>query len=85
MSELPKRKSIIFDIDGVVADERWRRHMLPGKGKYFEVEAQPGDFDQYHKAARDDKPVGRIQAAIANALDRDWNVLYFTARPLVFF
>ena len=85
MSKLPKRETIIFDIDGVVADERWRRHMLPGRGKYFEVEARAGDFDKYHKAARDDKPVGRIQAALANAIDRGWDVLYFTARPHVFF
>lgn len=85
MSKLPKRKTIIFDIDGVVADERWRRYMLPGRGKYFEVEVTPGAFDTYHKAARDDKPVGRIQAAIANAIDLGWDVLYFTARPDAFY
>ncbi len=46
-------KTIIVDIDGTLADIKHRRH-------FVERENKKKDFDSFHKACVDDKPINEI-------------------------
>ena len=61
----------VFDVDGVLADVRHRlRH----------VEQRPKDWDAFFDAAVDDPPLA-TGVALAQASDKDCEVVYVTGRP----
>ena len=71
-------KSIaIFDLDGCISDDRWRRHLLPKHEG-----AHNGDFDKYHDNLGRDR-AANLDAVLA-ASNAGHEVVFITARPLKF-
>lgn len=66
--------SVIFDLDGTLADTRHRRPFLP-----FNPQG-PADWIDYHSHCPDDPPIaGRI--ALARLLAEHHDIVIITARP----
>jgi len=66
---MPKLKVQIFDLDGCIADDYWRKHHLP-------------DYEVYHSMLLDDKIMNlrQLQAAHESGCD----IVILTARPARF-
>lgn len=65
-------KTVVFDIDGTLADVQWRRHL---------VESRPKRFDKFHDAMTDDPPRDEIIELCNLYYNAGWEVLIFTGRP----
>ena len=65
-------KTVVFDIDGTLADVRWRRHF---------VEGSPKDFDSFYEAMDGDGPRVEIVELCRMYFNAGWYVLIFTGRP----
>jgi hydroxymethylpyrimidine pyrophosphatase-like HAD family hydrolase len=66
-------KTIIFDIDGTLAD---LTHRLPL------TRDQPKQWEVFHESAAQDKPISPIiEMCWKYLLDPDWHVLFCTGRP----
>ena len=66
---MPKLKVQIFDLDGCISDDAWRKHHLP-------------DYEVYHSMLLDDKIMNlrQLQAAYVSGCD----IVIMTARPARF-
>ena len=65
------RPLAVIDLDGVIADVRYRLHHL---------EAKPKDWDAFFAAARNDEahPEGLV---IVDTLSKDHEIVFLTGRP----
>lgn len=65
---MTKPSASVFDIDGTVADDRWRRSMIVGD-----------DYDRYHEASKEDQPINqhlvRTRASVGDC------IIFATSRP----
>ena len=64
------KETVIFDIDGTLANIEHRTHFVTGKKK---------DFDAFNEAMVDDVPNEPI-VRLHNALESDYQILYVTGR-----
>lgn len=62
----------IFDLDGCVSDDRWRRHLLPKNSGNV-------GWDEYHSYCWEDAPVN--VELVVDHLDRSDSIVFVTARP----
>ena len=62
----------VFDIDGVLADNRARQHL---------VARHPKDWDAFFAAVGDDKPVVAGLEAVRQAVALHWVPVYASGRP----
>jgi hypothetical protein len=69
-----KTPHAIFDLDGTISDDRWRRHMVR-----WDKEDPDARYLAYHKAGPDDPPINLhlVEAEFA----RDRVIIFLTARP----
>lgn len=67
---------VIFDLDGCISDDRWRRKYMPAPEDWN----KPHAWDDYNKKAMMDVPINRnhVTSALRNP---ECKVLFFTARP----
>lgn len=72
-----KYKSIaVFDIDGCISDDFWRREMIPaGASKY-------SDYVAYHAACATDSPLEPGARILRNHIEHGDFIVFCTARPM---
>lgn len=70
-------KYVIFDLDGCISDDRWRRDLLP---THDDVLCH--DFDKYHRVGYRDEPINR--EALDSHIELDSRIVFVTARPCRF-
>ena len=68
------RKIAIFDLDGCISDDHWRRDQLPSGNP-----TQQSAFDLYHWLGRNDPPVN--MEVLAARIDEGYDIMFVTARP----
>lgn len=69
------KSAVIFDLDGCIADDSHRRHLLP------EEPAHNGDYDSYHERM-DLDPAINVQHVLGWAeMDEAPEIIFLTARP----
>jgi len=61
-------KYAIFDLDGCISDDRWRRDLM-----------QKVKWDDYHKCLSEDGPIN--MDIVADCVERGLQILFVTARP----
>ena len=69
-----ERKTIIFDVDGTIADVEHRRHLVNGD-KGFKP-----DWDAFRKATEDDTPVQWVCDIAKRYIAQGDDVAFFSAR-----
>lgn len=79
-SPVPKREPsgrlAIFNIDGCISDDRWRRARVP------EGASQSADFAAYHDGAKDDPPLQFGAAILANHIANGDFIAFATGREI---
>lgn len=76
------RKVALFDLDGCVSDDRWRRHLLPAVPK--EGVADQSAYDSYNDVL-DRDPVLPHGSAVLRRHIADGHIIFFTTgRPIAF-
>jgi phosphoglycolate phosphatase-like HAD superfamily hydrolase len=65
---------ILVDIDHTLSDAAWRDHMM-------EACYRDKNWDEYHAASADDKPVPEMVAMINSLQKSGWYVTALTTRP----
>jgi FMN phosphatase YigB (HAD superfamily) len=65
------KRIVIFDLDGCLSDDEWRRNLLP-------------DFKVYHKGLSDDKPIN-VSFFRKTLKKSKANLVFLTARPRLYF
>jgi acid phosphatase class B len=66
-----KKKAVIVDIDGTIADNRHRQHFLEGEKK---------DWDSFFSKVIDDEPI-QITIEVVRALSERYRIIFVTGRP----
>lgn len=66
---------VIFDIDGCISDDRWRRARIPAGAN------QPLQFDFYHAGCGDDPPLEVGRKLLEDHIARGDFIAFCTARP----
>lgn len=66
----------IFDLDGCVSDDRWRRHMLPLDEEIAERGADA--WHEYHRNAQFDDP---CHVNLVHSMSDDYHLVFITSRP----
>ena len=64
----------VFDLDGVVADNSHRQHLID------RTQGKP-DWDAFFDAVEQDTPIPAGQSAITDALALGWTPIYLSGRP----
>lgn len=73
-----KRKAVIFDLDGCVSDDAWRRSRIP-------PDATGGlQFDFYHAGCGQDKPLKAGEEILRRHIDDGHFIIFATARTTKF-
>lgn len=68
------KRTVIFDLDGTLADGRHRLHALPKVDPHL-----PRSWDEFNKLAIYDKPI-QDNISLCNALYMNWDVVILTGR-----
>lgn len=66
------KKVVMFDLDGCVADDRWRHNRLPHNG---------GSWDAYHDGCDQDVVLGHGGAILRSHLESGHTIIFTTGRP----
>lgn len=66
---------VIFDIDGCISDDSWRRSRIP------EGASQPLEYDFYHAGCKDDPPLEMGAQVLRMHIQRGDFIAFCTARP----
>lgn len=74
---LPPSKSrvSVWDLDGTLADDSHRLHLLPSEGS-----TEPEDYEDYHSLLHLD-PVIEKSKFVLNLLSLETEIIYLTSRP----
>ena len=71
-----QRPVIVVDIDGTVADNRWRQHLAPDDSRKDEEDA----WRAFHEASVKDEPVPHVVALVNTLQGAGHDVVFLTAR-----
>jgi hypothetical protein len=75
MSRNESKRAAIFNLDGCVSDDRWRRSMVPHDAE------KAVDFAEYHARCYEDEPMAYGAAILANHIANGDFIVFLSGRP----